>query len=219
VYGRQYDGKTLRFEPSGGLANGALILQDKETDTYWSIMEGRAVQGKLSGTKLVELPLGEKMQWRYWREKHPDTLVLSVGGREDAPNGYSGYYAGSRGTFADATDERLPSMAPVFAFQHEGVAYAVPLEDFEGGKIYALEDGAQAFLYRRRGASMFQSTDAYLSSSGLERRDGLFVELQSGAAFDPGRSSFGDAAVPPLLGFDTFWYTWSLANPETRLLH
>lgn len=36
MYGRDYEGKTLQFEPSGGLANGALILQDKETDTYWS---------------------------------------------------------------------------------------------------------------------------------------------------------------------------------------
>ncbi len=49
MYSRDYEGKTLKFEPSGGLVNGALILQDKETDTYWSIMEGKAIEGKLSG--------------------------------------------------------------------------------------------------------------------------------------------------------------------------
>ncbi len=218
MYSREYEGKTLQFEPSGGLANGALILQDKETDTYWSIMEGKAVGGKLSGTKLVELPLGEKMQWRYWKEKHPDTLVLSIGGREDAGNGYSGYFAGSRGMFADATDERLRSMAPVFAFRSGDTPYAVPLESFEGGKAYSLDDGTHVFLYRRRGVSMFQSTDAYLSSRGFERRDAAWIETETGAAFDPASSSFAGGAVRPLLGFDTFWYTWSLANPDTRLL-
>jgi len=198
--------------------NSALILQDKETDTYWSIMEGRAVSGKLSGAKLSELPLGEKMQWKYWREKHPGTLVLSVDGREDAPNGYAGYFVGSRGMFADATDDRLVSMAPIFAFHREDAAYAIPIESFEGGKAYSLDDGTAVLLYRRRGASMFQSTNAYLSSAGFERRDGDWIELSTGSAFDPESGSFADASVRPLPGLDTFWYTWSLANPGTRLL-
>jgi hypothetical protein len=55
--------------------------------------------------------------------------------------------------FADATDERLPSMAPIFAFHHEGVAYAASLQDVEGGKTYTLEDGTEVLLYRRPGAS------------------------------------------------------------------
>jgi hypothetical protein len=29
VYDRNYDGKTLNFEPSGGLMNASLVMQDK----------------------------------------------------------------------------------------------------------------------------------------------------------------------------------------------
>jgi hypothetical protein len=55
-------------------------------------------------------------------------------------------------------------------------------------------------------------------ATGFERRDGVWIETETGAAFDPASSSFGGGPVRPLLGFDTFWYTWSLANPDTRLL-
>jgi hypothetical protein len=218
VYGRDYGGRTLRFEPSGGLVKSALIMQDKETDTYWSIMEGKAVAGELSGTKLVELPLGERVQWRHWREKHPDTLVLSVNGREDAPNGYAEYFLDPRGMFADATDDRLPTKAPIFAFRHGGSAYAVPLETIEGGKTFALDGGTHVFLHRKKGASMFRSTSAYVSSAGFEQKGDLWAELHSGAVFDPDEAAFTTPTPGPLLGFDTFWYTWSLANPDAKLL-
>ena len=78
MYSRDYRGRTVNFEVSGGLVNASLVMQDEQTDTYWSIMEGEAVAGELSGEKLVELPIGEKIQWRHWKERHPDTLVLSV---------------------------------------------------------------------------------------------------------------------------------------------
>ena len=78
MYDRNYDGKTLSFEPSGGLMNASLVMQDRETDTFWSIMSGKAEAGALDGTALIELPVSEKMSWAEWRARHPDTLVLSV---------------------------------------------------------------------------------------------------------------------------------------------
>jgi len=66
VYGRSYGGQDLRFEASGGLMHAALVMRDKETDTYWSIMTGDAIAGDLRGTPLEELPLGEKAQWKDW---------------------------------------------------------------------------------------------------------------------------------------------------------
>jgi hypothetical protein len=111
-------------------------MQDKETDTFWSIMEGKAVAGKLSGTKLVELPLGEKMQWKSWKKKHPDTLVLSVHGRPDAPDVYGAYFRDPRGMFAK--DDRLTTKAPIFAFHYGELAYALPLAAADGGKTFAI---------------------------------------------------------------------------------
>ncbi|MEM8931136.1 MAG: hypothetical protein AAGE94_08170, partial [Acidobacteriota bacterium] len=38
--------------------------------------------------------------------------------------------------------------------------------------------------------------------------------------FDPTSRRFGgyDGVLPSLDGFDTFWYIWSLTNPDTELL-
>ena len=55
MYSREYQGRALNFEASGGLLNASLVMQDKETDTYWSIIEGKAIAGeKELGVKTEE---------------------------------------------------------------------------------------------------------------------------------------------------------------------
>ena len=217
MYSRDYRGRTVSFEASGGLVNASLVMQDRETDTYWSIMEGEAVAGELNGEKLVELPVSTKIQWREWRESHPDTVVLSVVGREDAPDGYRDYFRSSRGFGgAEAKDERLETKTPVYAFHHGNGSYAVALRTIEGGKAFDLDDGAAVFFYRDGGSSMFQSTRAFVSARGFEQRNGTWVEKETGNRFDPSMGSF--AGVEPFGGFDTFWYNFSLNNPKTVLL-
>ena len=50
------------------------------------------------------------------------------------------------------------------------------------------------------------------------REDGVWVEKASGARFDEDKGEFVGASIERLSGFDTFWYNWSLNNPETKLL-
>ena len=217
MYSRDYRGRTVNFEASGGLVNASLVIQDEQTDTYWSIMKGEAVAGELSGEQLVELPVGEKIQWRHWKERHPDTLVLSVNGREDGPDGYRDYFRDSRGFGgASAKDDRLETKTPVFAFHRGTASYAVTQKSIEDGTVFVLEDGASVFLYRRKGSSMFHSTHAFISTSGFEQQNGVWVEKGSGARFDKTSGEF--SGVESLGGFDTFWYNFSLSNPETLLL-
>ena len=124
MYGRQYDGKDLRFEASGGLMHAALVMRDKETDSYWSIMTGDAIAGDLRGTRLEEWSLGEKAQWKDWVARHPNTLVLSVNGEEHVENNpYDNYFSSDSG-FRDiaARDDRLETKAPVFTFQLKPVS-------------------------------------------------------------------------------------------------
>ena len=217
MYSRDYRGRTLNFEASGGLVNASLVMQDEQTDTYWSIMEGEAVAGELNGEKLVELPVSEKIQWRHWKERHPDTLVLSVNGREDGPDEYRDYFRDSRGFGgASAKDDRLETKTPVFAFHRGTESYAVTQKSIEDGTVFVLEDGASVFLYRRKGSSIIESTHAFISTSGFEQQNGVWVEKGSGARFDKTSGEF--SGVESLGGFDTFWYNFSLNNPETLLL-
>lgn len=222
MYSRQYGQTTLQFEASGGLLHGALVMQDRETDTYWSIMTGEAIAGEMAGTPLEELPVGEKTRWKDWVRKHPDTVVLSVGGKEDTDNAYADYYESDRGFRGiQAQDSRLKDKQPVYAFRLGPTEYAVPSEAVEGGKIMEI-DGSILFFYRPRDAHLFASTVAYQAESGkFEKTEEGWVHRPSGALFDPGSARFkeGDpAGVNRLSGLDTYWYTWSLSNPETRLI-
>jgi hypothetical protein len=219
VYDRTYAGKTLNFEASGGLANASLVMQDQQTDTYWSIMKGQAIAGELSGEKLVELPYGKKMSWKEWRELHPDTLVLSVNGREDDLDGYVDYFDSAQGFRGiEAKDKRLKTKEPIYAFHHRSNAYAARAKNLEDGGRFTLAEGTSVFLYRRKGSGVFDSTTAYRSEDGFEKRDNDWFEKGTGARFDAESGGFEGGDVETLEGFDTYWYNWSLNNPETTLL-
>jgi hypothetical protein len=222
VYGRDYNGKKLNFEASGGLMHSSLVMQDFETDSYWAIMSGEAIAGEFKGTKLRELPIGEKMRWKDWKKKYPNTLVLSVRGREDAPDVYRNYFASSSGfRGSSARDKRFNTKEPIFSFHYNGQSYAVSHKKLVGGKTFDLGD-VQLLMYRPEGASFFQSTVVYQSNgSGFMKENGEWIHVESGCKFDPNDGTFkGDPEACPkkFIGFDTFWYNWSLSNPETKIL-
>ncbi len=220
MYDREYKGKTINFEASGGLINSSLVMQDFETDSYWAIMSGEAIAGVFKGTRLAELPVGEKLRWKEWVKKHPNTLVLSVNGKEEGVNAYGRYFNDSEGFRGQgAKDKRLKTKEPIFAFKFSGKPYAAAHAAFEEGKTFQLGEEV-LFLYRRKGAEIFESTVAYLSKTGFEKTEEGWVERESGCRFDPAAGAFsgaGDCAQRQT-GFDTFWYNWSLNNAATDVL-
>ncbi len=221
MYGRRYAGRELRFEASGGLLHSALVMRDKETGSYWPIMTGSAATGKLAGTRLEELPVGEKMAWRDWVGRHPDTVVLSVGGVEHvASNPYDQYFASDSGfRETEAKDKRLPTKQPIWAFELDGRRFAVAFRAFEGGGVFRVGERS-IFLYRPKGAPLYASTRAFVTEGRIQQAAGAWIHEPSGALFDPARGSFQRAAggPRPLSGFDTFWYTWSLTHPDTEIV-
>lgn len=223
MYSREYRGRSINFEASGGLIDASLVMQDKETDTYWSIMKGKAIGGELEGHPLVELPVTSKVQWKDWLRRHPETLVLSVEGREDYPgDAYEDYLvsdAGFMGT--EATDKRLKTKEEIFAFDLAGKKFAVPFRVSEGGAVFKIDD-VHVFLYRPFSSEVYSSTMAFRTDQGSFGYDeGRWVHERSGSAFSPESQEFVGSGVPPLhrmTGFDTFWYTWSALNPGTEIL-
>ena len=114
VYDRSINSQTLNFEASGALLSASLVMRDRETDSWWSIMSSKAIGGELDGVQLTELPVGEKVTWRNWSARHPATLVLSVDGVEHVDsNPYDNYFA-SEQTFRDLEieDQRLEPGEP-----------------------------------------------------------------------------------------------------------
>jgi hypothetical protein len=219
VYARTSGGKVYSFEPSGGLIDGALVMNDFETNSYWFIMSHECIAGEAKGKTLKELPVGRKMRWSQWVGKHPKTLVLSVNGRQDIPGDpYANYFASDQGFRGlQARDKRLPGKASVYAVQLGQRKIAVPFSAFEGGALIPLGDGEQLFLFRPKGAHMFQSSLAFRGHE-LERDGDVIRDAASGARFNSSRGEWAGPVPTRVHGFDTFWISWSLAHPETELL-
>ena len=214
MYDRNVKGKTLHFEASGALLDASLVMRDRETDSWWSIMTSDAIGGSLKQTRLVEQPWGTKVQWRDWKKAHPSTQVLSVNGQEHIENNpYDNYFA-SEDTFRNHTvsDSRLAPKAAIYSFHHQGQPYAVPHSRFEGkGRVFLLEDksGNAVLLHRPRGASFYASSTALLVPAQLAGTPAK--ELLE-------RHSRGEIELDPIGGFDTYWYTWIAVNKNSLLL-
>ena len=214
-----HNGQTLNFEASGGLTNALLVMQEKQTNTDWSLMKGKALVGKMKGESLDELPIGEKTTWKQWRSKHPMTKVLSVDSRQDGRNPYKSYFQDeNRFRGLEASDQRLETKTPIFAFHHRDIAYAIPYSEFQPGGVFNLSDGSQVFLFRSSDDEIFRSTSVFVSVHGFLKNDLTWTEKTTGNTFDESTRLFGNN-VRRLNGFDTIWYNWSLNNPESELLN
>ena len=76
VFSAQGSDIGLTFGVSGLLYNSDVLLYDRLTGSLWSQILSKAVTGPLRGTTLVHLP-SSHTTWREWRQRYPETLVLS----------------------------------------------------------------------------------------------------------------------------------------------
>ena len=161
MYGRTIGEQDLTFEASGGPAHGTLPCSGPETDSYWPIMAGRKVEGSFDGTT-PELAVARKRTQRSGGAQHPDTLVLSVDGTEDAPESYEKYFASTRASAAlRRRTIALPTKAPIFAFRLDERLLAAPYD----AMIEAASSRAQAFACFSTGHRMCHCSNRRLPSA------------------------------------------------------
>lgn len=87
MYARRLKGKEFTFDFAEGLLENNLLIADRETDSLWSQLDGRAVSGPMRGTPLEALP-AMQTTWKFWREKHPQTRVMVAEGKQGRPYFY-----------------------------------------------------------------------------------------------------------------------------------
>jgi hypothetical protein len=89
--------KEVEFGTSGKLYNSNLVMYDRETQTYWTQIGGKAIVGKLTGQELVGISI-DTVVWRDWKESHLDSEVLSQDtghSRNYGKDPYGNYYENS----------------------------------------------------------------------------------------------------------------------------
>ncbi len=69
-------GSPVTFGVSGLLYNSDMLLYDRQTQSLWSQIAAQAISGIHKGRRLTAIPMSHTT-WSDWRQRHPDTLVLS----------------------------------------------------------------------------------------------------------------------------------------------
>ena len=82
---RDVEGQTLSFGVSGLVYNNNVLFFDRQSDSLWCQIERRSISGPLK-EKALQYILTHKTRWGTWKNKHPQTRVLST------RTGYMRYY-------------------------------------------------------------------------------------------------------------------------------
>ncbi|SNR92082.1 DUF3179 domain-containing protein [Blastococcus mobilis] len=243
AFDRRLGDRLLTFGTSGLLYHSDLVMYDRQTESLFSQIEGRAIAGVLTGAKLVRVPV-QTVTWAQWRGANPDGWVLSrdTGARRDyGTNPYGGYDSpdGTPFLFEGEPDPRMPPMTRVVALGESADPVAVPLSDLVDAGVLELmvrgvpvvvwaAEGLRSPLDRRRleegrpvGAT--GAFDPVVDGQRLQfTRDGQnFVDEATGSRWNV----LGEAIDGPLAGarlepvefLDTFWFAWAAFHPDTRI--
>jgi len=128
------DGQALTFGVSGLLYNSDVLLYDRQTESLWSQIMTTAITGPMQGQRLTMTPVAHT-SWADWRERHPDTLVLSpeTGHQRDYDRDpYAGYVQSEQVMFPlRFKSQRFHPKEAVIGVVIDGHAKAYPFSELE----------------------------------------------------------------------------------------
>ena len=205
---------------SGRLWRDTLIFFDTETETLWSQLLGRAVQGAYEGDSLEHVP-SVRMSWSDWKTLHPHTRALAKPAKIQRSR-YQRYFD-AQDKFGisgrDLVDDRLPGKHAVLGLEsgESTIAVAVPEGErdvvrvgLDGRRVCVVRDGSRATAWEgpKRGALRWSVDGSALEATRGHGRwhpwTGQALSLETEAL----------QAVPSVY---TYWFTWSRYHPETML--
>jgi len=143
VFDRRSNEGELTFGVSGLLYNSDVLMYDRETESLWSQLMMEAVAGPQAGQKMRWLA-SEQMTWAAWKERYPDSKVLSResgNGRNYLSSPYAGYELKESTMFPFAAHrDDLRNKEWVVGVVVEGLPKAYPIKELELLGAAPLED-------------------------------------------------------------------------------
>ncbi len=245
AFERRVAGDVLDFGVSGLLYADNLVMFDRQTESLWPQLTGRASVGVLTGTQLTAIPMGV-VGWAQFRAAHPDALVMTPDtgfDRDYGRNPYPGYdrpdgqlLVGPPG----GPDPRLQVKTRVVGVRAGSSAVAVTRERVAGaGVIDVVVGGRRLVIWHQQGQTSALSAQRLMEGEEIgsvavftprvrgrnltfTRRSGHFIDLQTQSTWD----IFGTATAGPLKGqrlrphqhLDTFWFAWAAFQPDTEIV-
>ena len=230
VYNREIDGEEYTFGVSGKLLKNTLVMFDYETESLWPIVYGEAIDGKLSGTKLNNIPGSQKTSWGAWKTLHPDTLVLSYhGSRTIGYDVYADYHKREdTGIYpANNIDKRLSIKTNIIGIEVNGKHKAYPFSLFNNTKIVTDEfQGMNLLIYRNNetGSIMVYDREVGGSVIDFEKNMDYATDNTTNTTWDleNGIGIIGNMkgkAFRPVKFLSVYWFVWADYFPDTEVFH
>ncbi len=243
TYDRRLEGKVYDFGTTGKLYRSALVMYDRQTETWWWQVSGEAIVGDLVGKRLTVLP-SQIISWDVFRRAYPAGKALSRDtghSRSYGSNPYVGYddINSSPFLYTGARDPRLKPMERVVTVSIEKEDVAYPFSVLE--KVLVVNDsvgGVPIVVFFQKGvASALDANDiagsrdvgaAAVFSPVLDgrrltfkARGGLFVNEPTQSTWTIlGTASAGPLSgkrLEPVVHGNHFWFSWASYKPQTRI--
>ncbi len=243
VFDRRSGGEVLDFGTTGRLRKSDLVMYDRQSESWWQQLTGRAIVGEKAGTVLDRIP-ASIVAYADFRDAYPDSRVLSRRTgytRAYGNNPYRGYdsIGDQPFLFFDPVDPRLPPMERVLNVSIGNTNKIYPFSVFEKapvindqvedmpvvvfsrrGTLSALDDSVIADARKVPSATAYdRRLDGNIMS--FEMREGYVVDRQSGTRWN----LFGTGIDGPLSGRQLepapggvhFAFAWLAFNPESQI--
>lgn len=201
------------------LWNGVLVIVDRETNTLWTQLDGRAIDGSNKGVRLSHRE-STFTTWSRWKAMHPDTTVLvkDPDERDATGSAYAEYFADPERLFlpelAEGLGGTVAAKENVFGMTRNGEALAITealLE--EVGVVNAVVGGVPVAWIRDPASGQVRGVERVFAERivVLVRRQGVLVDSLTGEPLDIDR-------LPRTRVDRAFWYAWRRSHPGSLVL-
>ncbi|HCL30539.1 MAG TPA: hypothetical protein DIC52_19185 [Candidatus Latescibacteria bacterium] len=219
MYDRMFDGKAYQFGVIGAV-NGALVLYDKQTQSRWSQLFGKAMEGPMAGRRLEKVP-STMTTWGQWRQLHPTTTVYVK------PTAYSRRFTAAH--FAQIAKGGRGPIQPedlVLGFEGDVQARAYLVRRLAPQRlVHDTFEKAPILLYLSRDYATARIFSCVIDERTLHftlTEDEVLQDEETESSWHP---VTGEATAGPLQGrqlqsvISTFslWFAWHGYRPDTQL--
>lgn len=202
--------QTVTLAVSGMLWNRSLVMIDSETKSLWSHILGRAMDGKLKGAQLTQLP-SVMTDWASWKAQYPTSTVLWL---PRTVRQYRKFFHRRSNQF-------------VLGIVHENQAYDWSIADLESSPLAQTKVGDTPVIIVYDAKSL--TTRMFRRSLGVKSGDReLSFSFESGKLMDEQTSSVWNPVsgiaesgqlegkhLSPMPAFLSFAAVWQKFHPES----
>lgn len=229
-YKTTFKGDKFELGTSGFLYRSNKLMYDKATQSLWNTLTGQPVVGPLVG-KGIELSHLSVVTttWKAWKQRHPDTQVLSLdtGYRRDYGEGvaYQDYFATDQLMFNTPFDDtRLNNKQEVLALRFAAAPnqqLAIDTDFLRQHPVYHNQIGRQKLVVFTDYSGANRVYDP--KSITFEKYDGknqvTDTNGQTWRVYEAFLLRESDQTRLPSLPYHrAFWFGWRAAFPETKLI-